>query len=633
MRGIATVLPHSAQDAYTQRVLVITSASLSIVSGIGVLIWWYIVPIIHNKRYKKKKKRIRQFRHDLTLALITIDLIKAIVIITYPIRFLHDHQLSPTEVYNTFCDVIGFFTVATMQASDFAVLALAIHTALLVFRPDYTGGLYRFRYYIYTIFFVAIPLVFASLGMVQHSGYTFFSSWCYLVVRPLWYSLVLSWIPRFFIMFTIIVIYSAIFIYIKTRLYSLSKTILQSTQVQNFDKEHSTNPQTEQSGKITFLGSIQHVFWKSRHAPYKIWRIFCIGVSYLPWLSGLNPILKERLRQSSKSSTLINPTNSGTITSPADSIARTSTITEEFQAQLNRKNVERFNRRRHIIERQVNSIFIYPMAYMILYIFPLVQQCLYYMDNVEHKLEREPVFWLALVASWMKPFNCCVNTLVFVIREGAIPCIGPQRHRKKLYNAGDDLDERPSFAQGLTDEEQYYSGGDVEIDYVIRSRENSVSPSTKTDLWHKFKALFSSRDPSERNTTVIRKSPMLSPQEQVSPSLLSKASRTNFGDSSTQGDGNPRTSLDWSHITWSPEMPKRTMSIPARTPPISGLKRMATINTGELSTRRNGSSSNQSSNNIYYSNHGSDDSNDNNDSNDFDNDEEMDLKEFLAHFG
>ena len=152
----------STHDAFIQRVLVISAASLSIFSGLAVLIWWFVVPWWSNYRAEQlmrslehtlptagqhniqlpiKRKRIRQFRHDLTIALIIMDLLKAIVLITYPIRFLHQDHISSVEVYNIFCDVVGFLTVATMQASDFAVLALAIHTALLIFKPGFTGGL------------------------------------------------------------------------------------------------------------------------------------------------------------------------------------------------------------------------------------------------------------------------------------------------------------------------------------------------------------------------------------------------------------------------------------------------------------------------------------------------------------
>jgi G protein-coupled receptor GPR1 len=651
MKGIETVLPHSAKDAYVQRVLVITSASLSIASGITVLIWWYIFPIIYNSRHEKKKKRIRQFRHDLTLALITIDLFKAIILITYPIRFLNDHQLSTTEVYDTFCDVVGFLTVATMQASDFAILALAIHTALLIFRPNFTGGLYRFRYYIYSIFFVAIPLIFASLGMVQNAGYTFFSSWCYLVVRPLWYSLVLSWIPRLFIMFSIISIYLSIFIYVKVHMYNVSKAIWQATQIQNSDKGYNANPQAEQSKNVTFLGSIQHVFRMSRRASDRIWRNMRIYASFLPGLSSMNPLLDEQRRQPSTSSTLINSTNSGTITLQTDSTARASTITEDFQAQMNRENVGRFNHRRHIIERQVNSIFIYPLAYVVLYIFPLAQQCLYYMDDVQHKLDTEPVFWLALVASWMKPFNCCVNTLVFVIREGAIPCIAPQRYSKNLHNFGDDQNDRPTFAQGLTDEEQYYSGADVEIDYVIKNQENTVSPRTKTALWQKFRGFFihGGSNNNQSNDMVISTFSPLPPQEQNSQLLFSKIARASVDNVSTHVNRKSKVSLDWSHLTRLPAMPERTVSMPARAPPVNGLKCITTINTGEILARRSGSSSNQCGNITHNGNNnnnnnnkndntssrgGSNDNNDNNDSNDHDNnDREIDLKEFLALLG
>lgn len=624
MNDTKTVSPHSAHDAYLQRVLVITSASLSITSGITVLTWWYVFPIIYNLRHQKKKRRIRQFRYDLTLALISIDLFKAIILITYPIRFLNDYQLSSAEIYVTFCDVVGFLTVATMQASDFAILALAIHTALLVFRPNFTGGLYRFRYYIYIFFFVLIPLVCASLGMVKNSGYTFFASWCYLVVRPLWYGLVLSWIPRLFIMLSIITIYLSIFIYVKVHMYNLSKAILQATQIQNSDKAHIPSAEPYAKQNVTFLGSLQHVFRISRRASHKLWRNMRIFFSFLPGLSKMNPLLDEK-RQPSTSSTLVDSSHHSAILLNTESNARASTIAEEFQAQINYDNIERFNHRRNIIERQINSIFIYPLAYVLLYIFPLVQQCLYFKDDVQEKLAAEPVFWLALVASWMKPFNCCVNTLVFVIREGAIPCLAPHRRSKKLHAFSDDQNDRPDFAQGLTDEDQYYSGADVEIDYVIKNQATTTSALTTDNFWKRLKN-FLTRSNSDNSTLTETNNVFTQPENfQVPPPP------TVPGQVRANNNVNHRAkmSLDWGLLTRLQTEPKSATSIPVCKLPIDKVDLMETISTSELSiqpdSRRNDQRKTANNNDNHKRN---DKSND-----DDDYSKEMGLKEFLATLG
>lgn len=485
----------ASREAYIQRVLVISAASLSICSGIACLVWWFVVPWWNqyqaNRLARKQReaggppgqppprrlKRIRQFRHDLTISLIIMDLIKAIILITYPIRFLHTHELN-MDVYASFCDGVGFLVVATMQASDFAVLALAIHTALLIFYPGFTGGLYRFRYYIYIIFFFILPLAIAAIGLVGDSGYTFFSSWCYLVVQPVWYSLVLSWIPRLVIMVLIIIIYCSIFIYVKLHMYHVSKAILQASSGQHRESDIDIN--------ITYVHSheraiqrIKRILGLPKRASRRMWRNIKIGLSYLPGLGSLNPVLETQ------------HSPQGPI--EMDAAYPTPNLNEDFQAQINRENIERFNHRRSIIERQVNSIFIYPITYVLLYIFPLIQQCLHYVEHSKNPNSDdrvETVFWLAVVASWMKPFNCFVDTTVFVIREGAIPCLSPRHNMQKKLEKRSFM-QQPDFTQGSTSDssgggplpsaavpivpvegtpnrlDEFYLGGDAEIDFII----------------------------------------------------------------------------------------------------------------------------------------------------------------------
>lgn len=532
----------TTHQAYVQRVLAISAASLSIVSGVAVLIWWFVVPWWDNYKVHKilrdyenrrpsaanqpcpvlrpprKRKRIRQFRHDLTIALIIMDLMKAIVLITYPIRYLHSEEIHLVEIHNTFCDAVGFLTVATIQASDFAVLALAVHTAILIFYPTFTGGLYKYRYYIYIIFFLLIPLAFAGIGMVGNSGYTFFTSWCYLVVRPIWYSLILSWIPRILIMVLIISIYFSIFAYVKIHMYHVSKAIVASSVSSNGLSQVQENEKgsVEKSEKLTIR--IRTVFRLPKRAVSRVWRNIKVYLSYFPGFGHLHPLLNDQTIKDKGSSSHITidvfrPNNTPDGNVPGRS-ANTETsnfstlINEDIQNQINRENIDRFNHRRNIIERQVNSIFIYPLTYVLLYIFPLIQQFLYYTQKASTNSgdTTEPIYWLALVAAWMKPFNCFVDTCVFVIREGAIPCLSPSRRLQKRNERYGTQPPQPSFvgtsSQGymdgtgikiptrpasttehavaiqnrnsvtLTDqmegdEEEYYPGGDVEIDYII----------------------------------------------------------------------------------------------------------------------------------------------------------------------
>lgn len=58
----------------------------------------------------------------------------------------------------------------------------------------------------------------ASLAFVDSPfPYTSTGVFCYLPTRPIWYRLVLSWIPRYLILITIVVVYVAIYVYAKMK--------------------------------------------------------------------------------------------------------------------------------------------------------------------------------------------------------------------------------------------------------------------------------------------------------------------------------------------------------------------------------------------------------------------------------
>lgn len=506
------------------RAVAITSCTLSIFAGLLVLIWWYLIPLWDNYRINKqireyeaakvsgfnqypsapppppprRRKRMRQFRHDLTMALISIDLMRAIILIIFPTRYLHANNAGTNGKQTAFCDALGFLTVASTQSSDFAVLALAIHTALLVFCPNFTGGLFRFRYYIYVIFFFLLPLAAAGVGFVG-SGYTFYTTWCFLVIHPVWYSLVLSWIPRMMIILLIFSIYLSIFIYVRVHMYHVSKALIQATPVSSNTANAKGNLPKKDSRwlKRIFSG---------------IWRRTKIFMSYFPGLGYLNPLIDKA--NQSKSDKRFHRTKrpNRPYATPQETTAENSTATEasnistlfneDIQYQLNKENLDRFNHRRSIIERQVNSIFIYPIAYVICNLFPLIQQFMYYTRFSSDDIKRGSVvtpFWLSLIAAFSRPLNCLVDSIIFVIREGAVPCLSPKRriqNRKNRLRALDpefqNDDDRYStitappqispdpLSTGLPapensldedspqNENEYYNDVDMDIDFIIR---------------------------------------------------------------------------------------------------------------------------------------------------------------------
>lgn len=166
------------------------------------------------------------------MILIQSDMFKALWFMVFPIVvFLH----GPVANNSTYCQVSGFFLALGIEASgliyysmcistfinfclDISVLMVAVHTALYIFRPKSSageGGLYPYRRIAYTIW-VLVPILTASLAFVNDNGaYVAQGTYCYLPVRPFWYRLALSWIPRYIIFLTILTVYASIYFYVR----------------------------------------------------------------------------------------------------------------------------------------------------------------------------------------------------------------------------------------------------------------------------------------------------------------------------------------------------------------------------------------------------------------------------------
>lgn len=68
------------------------------------------------------------------------------------------------------------------------------------------GGLEKFKLPIF-VCILGLPLVMAALPFINpHGGYTLAGAFCAMPLRPFWYRLFLSWVPRYFIGATILVL-------------------------------------------------------------------------------------------------------------------------------------------------------------------------------------------------------------------------------------------------------------------------------------------------------------------------------------------------------------------------------------------------------------------------------------------
>ncbi|CUM64847.1 uncharacterized protein PRCAT00002462001 [Priceomyces carsonii] len=377
----ADINRYKSYQALTTRTLSIVSSSISILWG---LLGFYFLLAISPKKWV--------FRHQLISILIFYDFIKAIFLLMYPARVI-----SKAAAYYDldYCKVVGFFTAMSIEGSDIAILSFAIHLALLIYKPqayvqngiNKEGGLYRVRHSFYVLAII-LPALLGSLVFINPEGYVPLTNWCYIPSRPIWPRMALSWGPRYVIIISIFIIYACIYRHVTKQYLKLGASLASSQRE----------------------GSEKTIMWK------KFARILRFVFFF-----------KIILSESADDGSVENKEKDGTDASSLSSGMKT-TVVENVQSNLSnvrngqqisvqksirRNNVEQFVQRKLQVERQMKSIFIYPVSYVLLWIAPLVVHGF----DFRYGLDRPPIFWLTCIAAFMQPFNCTIDTIVFLARE------------------------------------------------------------------------------------------------------------------------------------------------------------------------------------------------------------------------
>lgn len=407
------------------------------------------------------------FRHQLIAFLIIFDLLKAVVLLIFPATVL---LIGSSYSNRNFCQVVGFFTATSIEGADIAILAFAVHTFLLIFRPSLTvkfrgsdrveGGLYRWRYYVYGLSFI-IPLVLASLPYAG-IGYSSYVCWCYLPQAPYWYRLVLSWTPRFVIVIIIFAVYGLIYIHVLREFRTLGGafTTMHRLKLKN---GHSLAPK-ELTLKPSFFNALRFFLEDMRD---------CV----LPKL-----VLPEETKtpnDSSSSDSNLNGVGSNykADESTDDPIGPADVEASFGDAQLQEVNLRNFRRRQKVIEKQMKSIFVYPIAYISIWLFPFILYC------TQFKFERThgPVVWLNCVSAFMQPFYGFVDACVFFYREQ--PAKYTIMRNFERDNTG-RLDQFISKGAPLDDAESIYTS---------RVTKSSFAASLQVDIsrYSRWRQLFS----------------------------------------------------------------------------------------------------------------------------------------------
>jgi G protein-coupled receptor GPR1 len=174
------------RQRYQIQVVAATFSSLSVLAALCALYWFMLMR--------------RNFRRDLVLLLVAGDFWKSSWFLISASTQLAGVDLS-TE--RTLCQASGYLLHTGFEACDLAIFLMSLHMSLQIFPPSRSflghDGLYRVRYYVIAAWFI-IPLGVAGLAFVNN-GNAFISQggFCSLPIRPFWYRLALSWIPRYLI--------------------------------------------------------------------------------------------------------------------------------------------------------------------------------------------------------------------------------------------------------------------------------------------------------------------------------------------------------------------------------------------------------------------------------------------------
>ncbi|CAN6670506.1 hypothetical protein TRVA0_043S00430 [Trichomonascus vanleenenianus] len=383
---------YTGTQGHALRIITIISCLFSIVA-IATVLWWWIAHGQHGYHY----------RHLLIWALLAFDFGKAVVMIVYPIKYLQSDIALDKVQHSVFCDVIGFLTAMFIEGNDIATLSLAVNTALVVFCPRFLSRHKKQMRVLLAGLFVVFPIVLAGAALIR-KGYTHFTAWCYIRVFPLWYRIALSWAPRIAIVLAIAIIYIVIYWHVRS-------------QIQNLERSLSV---IIQSGG----GSL----WPTRpKGRFRAWLAQFPGLAYLSPFDWRSATVAQ-----------LETTAGGTATAtvnkfviPEEDGPRKQRSFDNLQSFISSENYLQFQMRRSSIERNVGFLFIYPIVYVLIWIFPFVQEMLHY----HYDLNRSSLFWISVIADWMKPFSGFVNAVVFVIKEkqhleaGAHDTNGKRRHR------------------------------------------------------------------------------------------------------------------------------------------------------------------------------------------------------------
>ncbi|KAF1846645.1 uncharacterized protein K460DRAFT_127804 [Cucurbitaria berberidis CBS 394.84] len=433
------------------RVAAVICSSFSVVASLVAFYW-----------FCRMEKR---FRHRLIMLLIYGDLMRATWFFIFAVVAV---VRGAVRTESAFCQSSGFFIQYGTETSDYAVLVIAVNSALQVFRPSTqttSGGLYPYQRYVY-VGALLIPVLMSGLAFIgTRQGYLSQGAFCTLPIRPIWYRLALAWIPRYLIALVIICLAIAIYAYVgfEFRAYStLSQSVgtsmsLTATSVQQSEKDPDVHADASMMAEgESFHGrrvsSIAKDIVSSQRRASSV-SFTCEGpssnhASFKPGgrtqsLPNNSINISTRCNDSTLRPPLAAILSGSTFQSP-DSItegrvvpapgavidANRSPVLQDLnpledrqsrspspssppgQRHMSRQlvNTKKLHAR---VYRQLRLMFIYPLAYTLMWLVPFAQQCTLY----KYKYAQHPLWFLRLGATICLSSMGFVDCLIFSLKE------------------------------------------------------------------------------------------------------------------------------------------------------------------------------------------------------------------------
>lgn len=340
----------------------------------------------------------------------------------------------------------------TDPAIDHAVLAIAVHTALQVFRPSINtignrveeNGLYRYRHGVYVIFAVVPPFM-ASLAFIQgRQGYRSQGPFCNLPLRPFWYRLAISWIPRYVIILTVAGLYLAIYIHVAIQFQSINwlrrlhgssrqggssltmpNTYCDGAEDGLFNRRYSVRHPSSQLSSRRDRASVEQTpphFATLRKLSSAFTSVEPSTVNTPTKGSALDVQLPNRddTRTESGVDGCVDFVTSHLRSEPALRQGAAGGSSEGLAgspspARLLNRGVmrEEMKERHQAVQRQIRSLFVYPVCYFLVWLFPFIDHSLNY-NNYYAQHPRLPIVFITYIAlASMGLIDC----LIFTTRE------------------------------------------------------------------------------------------------------------------------------------------------------------------------------------------------------------------------